>query len=77
MTCCGAPMRRFVFLTLAMLGCSSNEPSEQQQPATDSSSVEDTFVASDTPAVTKTVIRVHYPAGGKTISLRGSGTVER
>ena len=70
-------MRRAVLLSLFILGCSSKEesvtPVQDTAVATIDSFVEDTFVpATDTPIVTKTILRVHYPAGSKTISLRGS-----
>jgi predicted alpha/beta superfamily hydrolase len=75
-------MRRAVFFSLFVLGCSSKEQSTPVAPIEDSAvaivdsfvadTTADTYVATDTPTVAKTVIRVHYPAGSKTVSLRGS-----
>ncbi len=63
-------MRRAVIFTLfVIVGCSSKE----EQPAV--TPIEDANVnvdASESSVATKTVIRVHYPAGSKTIALRGS-----
>jgi len=69
-------MRRAVFLAFLVLGCSSKEEQAKLTPIEDTNvatiDATETSIVEDTPATTKTVIRVHYPAGSKTIALRGS-----
>lgn len=70
-------MRRAVVIltSFVVLGCSSKEDHTPVTPIEDTSVVadaNDTAIVEDAPVTTKTVIRVHYPAGAKTIALRGS-----
>lgn len=71
-------MRRAVFIltSLVVIGCSSKEDQTPVTPIEDTSVVvadaNDAAIVEDAPVATKTVIRVHYPAGSKTIALRGS-----
>lgn len=79
------PMRALTFLlSISLLSCGSDEPRADPIVIVEDSALVDTYVAvdsttdtsvteADTPPVeTKTVVRVHYPAGSKTIALRGS-----
>jgi len=69
---------RFSLLFALLIGCSNEPPTNQ--PVVDSAVVAvdtstpaaDTRVEDTPPATQKTIIRVHYPAAGKTIALRGS-----
>lgn len=81
-------MRRTLFLFLALIGCSADEPDGSSTSPIDSGvdsalpGVETGAVDSSWPeaeaavdaAPAKTVVRVHYPAGSKKVTLRGSAS---